>query len=484
MNYTEFYAKPASVDAAASNINGGDGTNLVSLFPCYNNSSSGVNRICIGGSTAGLSVGQFLTWDTVGSKRRGKISVIHAASAWDGFGGGTPCQLDVVPTDGGGDMTAGMSQAKYLVVGGNWLDPSVAAGLTVASVNASGNPPRLNVLAFDGGGNAITYATDVSTTSANNGTGSIPITVEAYQAAPGDLRGTNARALLRLNAGIAASGLLNIGGTYNVFRNLDCETTQLYKNAIFFNSANVIIERCRGKATQAAAIDTNYKTQCTVADCLFEESGRSTGDSAPWPSRHCVCWTAYYSTYSGNVVRNGTGDKGGVYFYSTYNDCFGNKIVKNPGDGITLDGTPQAISTLDSNDVSDNGGDGIRFVAGFTDASQVNLLDNNIAFNGGQAVNTSDTTQLYMGQVARNNFFGNSGGTFGVHMYDNGTGDDATVSPYSGADVATRAANDWDLADAVKRTKRTHADAKFSYYAPGSVQANSSSGAAGMVVAG
>jgi hypothetical protein len=121
-----------------------------------------------------------------------------------------------VATDGGGNFDlVPTSVGASVLARGCWADPSTAAGLTTASVNAAGNPPRLNIY------EPATYAVQMA--CPNNFTAAIPLTIEGYHTTPGDLRGTMAAPLI--SATIASgNGLVDVTGNYIIVRNV-CSAT-------------------------------------------------------------------------------------------------------------------------------------------------------------------------------------------------------------------------------------------------------------------
>jgi hypothetical protein len=226
MMYTEFVVKPTSVDAAAANLNGGSGGTPIAFGGC---GADGAGHILGGAPFTGIVAGDWFTWDTGGMKRRGRVV------SNDGMVGMFQ-QLTVVPTDGGGAILSPGVPGVNVIFRGAWADPSTVAGLTTASVNAAGNPPRLNVLASDGAGNQIVYP--FALTVVNSGTAAIPITVEGYRTAYGDLRGAMTAPLLRLNSGISTAALLQVNGSHIVLRNLCVSTTQSGTHGIELNGVN------------------------------------------------------------------------------------------------------------------------------------------------------------------------------------------------------------------------------------------------------
>ncbi len=267
MTYTEFVCKPAGVDANASNLNGGSGGTPITLTGCQlSNPTTLLSAIGLASDPFGaLVVGDWFTWDTAGAKNRGKVT---STSSWNGGTGQST--ISVAQTDGGSTW---VGVNRTCIFRGAWADPSMVASLTTLSVDAAGDPPRLNVLAFDGGGNQITYPVAVAVVNA--GTASIPITVEGYRTAYGDLRGTMSCALVQLNSGIPNSGIFQINSGYVNVRNVSVATTQAGKHGFYINNvANVHLINCVSSAP-AIAFYFYGGSGYLVDTCLITVGGNS-----------------------------------------------------------------------------------------------------------------------------------------------------------------------------------------------------------------
>ena len=210
MLYTEFYVVPTSVDPTASILNGGSGgTPLI-----FNNCSLGSGVVT---GTTGLVVGDWITWDTAGTKNR---CIVTGASP-----------VIISPTDGSSLPTTAIM--KTLIARGNWADPSTVTGLTTASVNAAGNPPRLNIY------EPATYTVGMT---AGTFTAAIPLTVEGYAATPGDLRGTMTAPLIQPASGTVVS----INGGHITFRNIRVSVTNSARGFFVNGGTEVNFINCTG----------------------------------------------------------------------------------------------------------------------------------------------------------------------------------------------------------------------------------------------
>jgi hypothetical protein len=139
----------------------------------------------------------------------------------------------------------------------------MVAGLTTASVNAAGDPPRLNVY------EPATYAPAGGVSTGSDFTAAIPLTIEGYSVYPGDLRGTMTGPLIQVNSGNSGAGVVN-PRAYTTCRNLEASTTQSGIHAFnFFNKPGVHFFNCTGTApTNASAFYINYPGGTIVDTCL------------------------------------------------------------------------------------------------------------------------------------------------------------------------------------------------------------------------
>ena len=424
MTYTEFVCKPARVDAAASNLNGGSGgTPLMFLLVTVAN---GVQLQC--GNWNGVVAGQFLTFDTTGTKRRCRIVSIDGVV-------GLHSQITVAVTDGGGPLP---NSANYtVVVGGAWADLSAAAGLTTASVDAAGDPPRLNVLAQDGSGNPITYAVAVAVV--NSGTAACPITIEGYKTTYGDLRGTMTAPLIQLNSGISTSALVQVNGSYVILRNLSVATTQAV-DGIQMNGVN----NCQVINCTVAAPNGNYGIHLNsgsyhiVDTCLL--ASNAIGVYAAGSSGAQIINCRFVPTASGSIgIRS---------FYSQTPTVVGCVFYNFTGDGIAWYG-PYGLTILNctfhaiTGNAINTGYDGVM-----TDLTS--LVVEGCIFAGitGKAIySTASPTQVVPGRVAHNIAYNVNGvqtpGSFGAVCSSNvldSSQDTVFANPFAAGETLAAAA--------------------------------------------
>jgi hypothetical protein len=220
---TDFFVSPLG-----DSRNSGS-TNIQALIVASNVNVETPNVVVdtFGGGWIGASVGDWLCWDTGGVKERARIVALDGDNATVNKN---------LTTDGGN---------KTSRVGGPF--PTIQAALSdidATFVNANGDPPFINV-------SLGTYTE--APVAARSGTAAVPITIEAYYAHPGDLRGTMTCALVQKNSGISGSGVFNVTGSFINVRNISVSTTQVGTHGFFVNNVtNVHLINCVSSAPGVA----------------------------------------------------------------------------------------------------------------------------------------------------------------------------------------------------------------------------------------
>ena len=348
MLYTEFYVVPPSVDATASNLNGGSGgTPIVATAVMQN----GGTFTASSGQFSGVNVGDFFTWTITGHKERGVVTSVTHGSPNDIL---TGVRTDVFPTTSFSDIFGTM----YLK--GNWADPSTVTGLTYNSINAAGKPPRLNIY------EPATYSASMMVSTSF--TAAIPLTIEGYAVTPGDLRygsishpfGTMIAPLIQLNSGIPTDALVQINGSYVAIRNLSVSTTQA-KHGIELNGiTNCQIINCTVQASGPYNIYLVGGSYHVINSCLLTLSGNTgvhiNGGDAPviinnrfvgsGSGSGCIGVNVFVSraTIAGNVFYNFTGDVI-VWYYTMTLAVLNNTFNSITGNGVNA-GAMTDLSTL------------------------------------------------------------------------------------------------------------------------------------------
>jgi hypothetical protein len=421
MTYTEFVCKPASVDPAAANLNGGSGGTPI---PVSGGVASGTS-LSWTGPTQGIVIGDWFTFDTAGIKNRG---VVTSAPTFDMGTGRTSCQA--AQTDGG----AWGGTGKNIIFRGAWADPSMVAGLTSLSVDAAGHPPRLNVLAQDPSTHAqLTYG--LAVTVANSATAAVPITIEGYNTAYGDLRGTMTAPAISSNGG---SSVFRVAGSYVTVRNIAVSTTGAGVQAFdLSSSAYVNLINCAASSTQGYAVKCG--SYARVDNCLITAAGGgsngaiyASGVSNPTVTRcrftalNVTCVAAIHLRYCGGAVIDEN------VFYNFAGDCILMDSNNQPAFSSLKENTAHAIS-------SSAYGTGSFLNAGaFTDLSYLAITDSIFAGLAGKVIYSTAGSNLCLARYAHNIEYGN-GGRFSANVLDNSE-DIATANPFSGGETLAAAA--------------------------------------------
>ena len=242
---TDFFVSPLG------DLRNSGSTNVQAMIVASNVDVEAPNVVVdtYGGGWIGAAVGDWLCWDADGLKERARIV---------GLDGDNATVSRNLTTDGG---------IRSSRVGGPF--PTIQAALNAIDatfVNANGDPPFINV-------SLGTYAE--APMASNSGTAAAPITIEAYHAQPGDLRGTMTCAVVQKDSGISGSGLFTVTGSFINVRNISASTTQTGKHGFFINNAtNVHLINCVSSAP-AVAFYLVVGSGHLIDTCLVTTGGSS-----------------------------------------------------------------------------------------------------------------------------------------------------------------------------------------------------------------
>lgn len=365
---------------------------------------------------SGIEVGRMLLWAVGGASELRRVEAIN----------GNVLTVDA-PVSHGEDIG--------LNIGGPFSTMARAASVvTTSMVNAAGDPPAINVRAKNDAGQYMDYVEEIAL--ANSGTTACPITVRPYVATAGDCTGTNIR--FRLRPAISDTAALNITGQHVIVQNLDAETATAGDFGIYINANYVKLLNVRGKGPQGGIrIYNNQYIQ--VCGGLFEESGAN--------GSYCASLAGRDSVYEDIIVRNGNAGAYGMLFWpfvSTYRNI---RVEKMSGRGlVTAISSGTSAGSMSNIQISDCGGAGIDF-GGSAFMSNFSLKDFIIANCANFGITCSGTAKRYM--RIKNGTIYNCGTPINPLIYDNAEGL-LTVDPFTGADQAARAANNYQKAAAVK----------------------------------
>lgn len=401
MNYTEFYVVPTSVDSTASNLNGGSGGTPSATFS--GSVTAGVMTLA-GDVSLFISLGQFFTFDTIGAKRRGVVTSTPVF-------GGVNTTFSVVPTDGGGAFGAGTTGSIF---GGSWADPSVVAGLTTASVNAAGDPPRLNIY------EPATYTVGMTITA--NFTPAIPLTISGYHTMPGDLAGTMTAPMIAVASG-ATNGVVVVSGSHINFENITVSTTQAGIIGFFMTfGSSINLVHCTFSGTSYSARPASYTV---IHGCLIN------GGSG-----------LYLAGVGNNLITNNrftnllSGSSAITLRFTESNEIAGNTFYSFTGDCIYLDSNNRPYcQDISANTVHDITGNFLN-ANSVTDLSYMFLEDNLFSGVTGYIV-YSTASGISLTRYAHNLEY-NIGGRFSSGILDNSTDNVTSGNPFAnGGEIPT-----------------------------------------------